>query len=94
MPDYPPINAYFWEESVFSIGIEEYEIEGAKVRIYNAERTVCDMLRFKHKVTHAIAKECLKTYLNKRKINIPLLLKYAELLRIKDIITTYLDILL
>lgn len=93
LPDYPPINAYFWEESVFSIGIEEYEIEGAKVRIYNAERTVCDMLRFKHKVTWETAKECLKTYLRKRNRNLSLLLQYAESFRIKELLNTYLEVL-
>lgn len=91
---YPPVQTYFWEESIFSIGIEEYEVEGEKVHIYNAERTVCDMLRFKHKVTWETAKECLKTYLNRKNRNIPLLLKYSESFRIKQLLSTYLDVLL
>ncbi len=93
-PNYPPIQVYFWEESVFSLGIETYNIEGSNVRIYNAERTICDMLRFKHKVTHEVMKECLKTYLNRQKINISLLLAYGETLRVKELLSTYLDILL
>lgn len=93
LPDYPPINTYFWEESIFSIGIEECEIEGSKVRIYNAERTVCDMLRFKHKVTWETAKECLKTYLRRKDRNISLLLKYAESFRIKELLNIYLEVL-
>lgn len=94
LPDYPPIDTYFWEESIFAIGIEEYDIEGSKVRIYNAERTVCDMLRFRNKVTWETCKECLKTYLRRKNRNINVLLKYSEIFRVKEMMNIYLDVLI
>lgn len=90
--DEPMITIYHWEN--VELGIAYYDIEGYKVRVYAPEKTICDMIRFKHKVGWDISKETLKTYLNRKNRNIPLLMQYAEQLKIKEEVFKYLDILL
>lgn len=84
MPEYPPIKLYYWEEAAYETGIIEAEVEGEMVEIYDAEKTVCDMVRYQKKVGMDILKEVLNTYLQRKPRNIHKLLEYASALNIGE----------
>lgn len=84
LPEYPPIRLYYWEEAAYETGIINVGIEGEMVEMYDAEKTVCDMVRYEKKVGMETLKEVLKTYLRRKDRNIHKLIEYASVLNIKE----------
>jgi hypothetical protein len=67
---------------------------GQTVRSYNAERTVCDLIRSRRKLDAQEVQSAFKAYLGKKEKNIPLLLRYAKSFKVEKIIRGYLEVLL
>lgn len=94
LPEYPPIQLYYWDNHSYDIGITTAEIEGAKVQIYDIEKSVCDAVKFRNKQGMDIAKEVVKNYLKRPDRDIVKLQRYAEQLRVTHQISNFLEILL
>jgi hypothetical protein len=58
-------------------------------KIYNAEKTICDMFRYRNKLGEDIALEGLKNYLKRKDANINKLWEYAIKCRVKTIVQPY-----
>ena len=79
----------------YPIGITEIETPmGNMVRTYNAERSICDILRRRSQVEIQDRQTALKEYARSRKKDIPLLLEYAEEFKVDKILMIYLEMLL
>lgn len=63
------------------------------IRIYNLERTLCDILRGKGSDIQ-IVNAAMKKYANSKDKNINLLMQYAEQLKVKDKVLRYMEVLL
>lgn len=94
LPYYPPVKLYYWDNSIFQIGVIQEEIENVKIDIYNIEKSVCDAVKFRNKIGKDILNEILTNYLYRQDKNIDKLIKYAKQLRIETILRTYLDVLI
>lgn len=94
LPEYPPIQLYYWDVHSYEIGITTVEIDGVKVKMYDAEKCVCDAVKFRNKQGMDIAKEVVKNYLKRPDRNIVKLQQYAETVRVAHIISNFLQILL
>jgi predicted transcriptional regulator of viral defense system len=88
--DYPPIQIYYFSDSFYPLGIEEIKLKHGIMRIYNKEKTICDMFRYRKKVGEDLALEGLKNYLQLKEANINKLLEYSEKCKVKTIIMPYL----
>ena len=77
----------------FEAGITEVEVNGAMVRMYDIEKTVCDCFKYDNEVERNIALEVLKNYMARGNCNIQKLLEYAKLLGKKKIIYPYVEAL-
>lgn len=64
------------------------------VPVYNLERTVCDIVRSRNSVDYQVFQETLKNYLARRDKNLQLLMEYAALFRVKNILKKYLEVLI
>jgi hypothetical protein len=64
-------------------GIDEKETKSGLIRIYNQEKTICDLVRYQHKIGDDIVIESLKNYLKQKRKDINKLIKYAESLNVK-----------
>ncbi|MTI70057.1 MAG: abortive phage infection protein [Firmicutes bacterium] len=64
------------------------------VKVYDKERTICDIVRNRNNMNVAILNEAIKRYLSSKDKNIPLLLRYAKELGVKNILRNYMEILL
>lgn len=74
MPGYPPIEFFFTSEKTMDLGGQKVEIDGQEVKIYNRERTVCDMFRYMDRTGIDAAIEVFKNYMSdKQGRNIPVL---------------------
>ena len=94
LPDYPPIQTYYWHAAQYSLGIEQISKNGNLIEVYDIEKTVCDFLKFRNKVGIDTTKEVVKNYLNSNGRQIDKLVKYARQLRLASIVDQYLTILL
>ena len=80
---------------IYNLGIEEKKTNyGNKIRVYNIERTLCDILRGNNINDTQLIIPAIKKYISQKNKNIPLLIEYANKLRVKNKITNYLKVLL
>lgn len=77
--EYPPIKVYYFGKKNYPDGIETVKTKNGSFKVYNKEKTICDLFRYQKKVGEDIAIESLKTYISNKKLrSIPKLLDYAE----------------
>lgn len=92
--EYPLIRAYRVESELLTLGEANGKIDSQKVRIYDRDRTICDVLRNMNKMDKEIFNKAIQGYVKDPKKNIPNLMQYAKVLRvqkrIKDIIEVWL----
>ena len=93
LPDSLCAKVYYMTEHHFEAGIIEVEVNGAMVRMYDVEKTVCDCFKYDNEVERNIALEVLKNYMSRGNCNIQKLLEYAKLLGKKKIIYPYVEAL-
>lgn len=93
LPDFPPIKLFSLSGVRFALGIIEQSREGGIVRVYDREKTICDVVRFRNALGLDIAMEALREYLKSRTRNLPRLLEYAKILRMEGPMHGYLEAL-
>lgn len=80
---------------LYELGITEAVTPGGNtVRVYNVERTLCDILRTYSHIDIQIVSEAYKRYATRKEKNIPLLSEYAKKFRVEDKVRNYLEVLL
>ena len=67
---------------------------GNPIRVYNSERTLCDILRGRCNTDINIITYAFKRYTNLIQKDIPLLSEYAKILHVEKKLQAYLDVLL
>ncbi len=81
--EYPFINPYRVEQSLLILGETKGVIDGETVRIYDIDRTICDVLRNMNKMDTEIFNKAIQRYVNDERKNISNLMKYARKLRVQ-----------
>lgn len=93
-PDWPPMRFYRMSEPRYSMGITEIR-EGSNIfRIYDREKTVCDVIYHRNKMGLEPAIEVLRRYLQQSDRDINRLLDYARSLQVETTIRQYLEAML
>lgn len=67
---------------------------GNPIKIYNAERCICDMLRSKNKFDLELQNRILNYYWNSKNKNIDLLIKYAKIFNIYEKVNTIVEVMM
>jgi len=88
------VKIYHMTDRHFEAGIIEVDVNGAMVRMYDIEKTICDCFKYDNEVEKSIALEVLKNYIDKRNCDIQKLLRYAKLLGKKKVIYPYVEALI
>lgn len=89
------LHVYSVKKEWHELGVTEtVSVYGRPIRLYNAERTLCDMFRQRNNVDIDLLNDSMKRYLAKKEKNIPQLLSYAEQFRVSSPIRKYVEILL
>jgi len=89
--EYPPIDVFRVSENVYNAGLEEHDVDGVNVRIYNKEKTIADCFKFRKKIGKNIAIEALKDYIHDPGSKIESLLVYAEIDRVSNIMQPFIE---
>ena len=93
VPVFPPITLCYWEQKYYEMGVMEADVAGHKLRIYDIERSVCDVVRFRNKVGMDVMTEVLRAYLSRKDRNIARLMEYAGKMRMGTIMAHYLNVM-
>ena len=91
LPDYPIIDLYYWKKENLEFDITQKDLLGYVVRITDLERTVCDAVKYRNKIGLDVCGEVIDNYLKVDTRNISLLNEYAGRLRLRTILTKYLE---
>ena len=81
--EYPKINVHYIESEKFQIGITTVSIDGADVKIYDRERTICDFLLHKNKIDAEVFNQAIQGYLKDTNKRESVLAEYAPKLRVE-----------
>jgi predicted transcriptional regulator of viral defense system len=87
----PPVRSFLFSEKTYQTGIEEHKLEGVRVRVYDKEKTIIDIFRFRNKLGIDVFLEALKLYKAAGKTRPSRLMEYARICSIEKTIQPYLE---
>ena len=74
------------------LGVMEKEtIYGRKIKVYNKERTICDILKDRNNMAISMVNDAIKKYLTGKDKDLHLLLDYGDKLKISSVLRKYLE---
>lgn len=82
--DYPLLKVYRLEPELVPIGETSGLIDDVKVKIYDRERTICDVLRNMKRIDKETFNLTIQNYVKDSKKNTDNLIEYAKALRVKN----------
>ncbi len=86
---------YKIKKDLLEVGMIEGQTPlGNRVRHYNSERTLCDLVRSRNKIEVQEVRAAVKTYLRSKDKDIPKLMRYAKLFKVTNFIKQYTEVLL
>ena len=92
--EYPPVKVFYFRDRFYVPGIEQVQTPLGLIKIYNMEKTICDMFRYRKKLGEDLAIEGLKNYLKRKDANINRLREYAKICHVKTVLFPYLKAML
>lgn len=93
-PSNEMLSPHYINKERFELGLVNKELEdGTSIRIYNMERTICDIIRDRNKIDTQIFNTALKEYMKRPDKNLNLLYEYAKEFKILKILKMYLEVL-
>ena len=90
--DYPPINVYWFSGKAFTAGIDTPTVDGRKIHVYSAEKSIADAFKYRNKIGMEVALEALRTWRSQRRANLEPLLECARLCRVERVMRPYLEV--
>ena len=90
--EYPLIEPYYLKPKFIDIGIDTIQVDGVEVRIYDRDRTICDVLRYENKLEREVFTNAIKRYVKDPKKDVRNLFEYAEKFNIKNKVQTYIGV--
>lgn len=93
-PDQPPVKVWYFSEDRYQSDFSFSEDNAGRFKIYSVERTVIDIIHHRNQIGPEETKKVLKNYLVRTGGNVFLLRKYADQLRCRKLLDTYLEMLL
>mgnify|MGYP001577580179 FL=1 len=86
---------YYSIKDRYEVGITTMTTScGLEVRVYNKERTLCDLLQKRSNTDLQVLTQAIKQYTQQTKKDIPLLSEYAKLFKVEKRLRPYLEVLL
>lgn len=86
------VNVYRINDELFDLGIvEKKSPQGMKVRTYNLERTVCDIIKDKDSIDIEIRNKAIKKAIKSKEFNASKMFEYAKKMNIYDKVKNYME---
>ncbi len=84
---------YYTTSKFYDIGLKVIDQNHRKIKIYDVERTVCDMVKHRSKYDLQLVREIVENYLQRDDADIEKLIYYSKELRVYNVLIQYLEIL-
>lgn len=86
------VNVYRINDELFDLGIvEKKSPQGMKVRTYNLERTICDIIKDKNSIDIEIRNKAIKKAIKSKEFNASKMFEYAKKMNIYDKVKNYME---
>jgi predicted transcriptional regulator of viral defense system len=92
--DFPPIAPHRFADAAYQAGVEDHLIDGVRVRIYSAEKTLADCFKFRNRIGMDVVLEALRFCMARKEFNQGDLLRYARICRVEQVMRPFLEALL
>lgn len=82
-------------EETYNLGIITVSSPaGNPIKVYDIERTLCDIVKARHRADIQVINQAMKTYASSKEKDIAKLMSYADQLRVKPKVLKYMEVLL
>ncbi len=89
--DYPPIRVFRFSGRAYTEGIESHKLSSVVLRVYSREKTLADCFKYRNKIGLDTCLEALRAYKQQRRLNLDVLMKYAEICRVARVMRPYIE---
>ena len=87
-------NVFYVDNDIYELGLIEVKTPmGNKVKAYDIERCICDIIRSKNRIDLELIKYSVRKYLKRKDKDLNKLSLYAEKMGIKDVVMTFIDMM-
>lgn len=90
--NYPVVTPFYLNRKILKVGVSEYFIGNIRIKIYDRDRTICDVLRYEKKLDKEIFNKAIQAYIKDDEKNISKLLEYAKVLRVMNKVKIYVGV--
>ena len=85
-------NVFYVDNDIYELGLTEIETPmGNKVKVYDIERCICDIIRSKNRMDLELIEHSVREYTKRKDKDLAKLFSYTEKLGIKEVVIQYLD---
>ena len=82
-------------ESNHLLGVSEKRSPGGfLIKVYDKERTICDIVKARDKMDSQVFTDALKAYAKDKKKDLTKLMEYAKILKVEKLVRLYMEVLL
>lgn len=86
-------NVFYVDDKFYDVGITEIETpQGNKVKAYNIERCICDIIRSRKRMDSEHIKHSVKEYIKRKDKDLVKLSNYAKKMGIKEEVMNYIEV--
>ncbi|MQA92822.1 MAG: transcriptional regulator [Gemmatimonas sp.] len=89
--DHPPIHLVYLSGASLQEGVEEHLVEGVRVRVFSAAKTVADCFKFRNKIGIDVAVEALRDFHAQHPKRLEEVWRFARVDRVSRVIMPYLE---
>lgn len=89
--EHPPLRIVYLSGSTLRDGVEDHVVDGVRVRVFSAARTVADCFKFRNKIGTDVAVEALREYRRVYPKRLEAVWRFAEVDRVARVIRPYLE---
>lgn len=84
--EYPPVRFYWYREKSYGTGVEEHVVDGCVIKVYDREKTLVDVVKYRNKLGMDVVLEALRMYWLSGNTDLKKLFSYAKLLRVERVL--------
>lgn len=89
------VNLHYVKKELLDLGVIEMESPfGMKVRVYDVERTICDIIKNKNRMDSEIFTKALQRYSKLKSKDLNKLMRYAKQLKVDKKVREYMEVLI
>lgn len=88
---YPRMRIVRFSGKSLTEGIDEHNVEGVLIKIYNPAKTVADCFKYRNKIGLDVALEALREVIRERRCTTDELWRYAKICRVTEIMRPYME---